>query len=167
MTQINSKPMRRWFALGAILMAALLLVAAGPRTCAAGGHGHAAPAHGDAGDADEELESPTGRRGIEIGDFSIRTYRSVSGQKNRVKFTLYVTVKNDGVKDFRKRLEHRTHKVRDQVIVATRLTPVEDYDDPELTKLRRRIQLRLRRMMPELLIEEILVSDFTLSIESS
>ena len=115
---------------------------------------------------DYDLESPTGFRGINLGEFSIRTYRSVSGQKNRVRFTLHARVKNEDVKDFRHLLANRKHKVRDQVIIATRLVPVEDYDDPELTKLRRRVLLRLRRTLPELSIDDIYASEFTLSVET-
>jgi hypothetical protein len=44
---------------------------------------------------------------------------------------------------------------------------IEEYDDPELKKFRRRILLRLRRALPELPIEEIRLSDFTLSSEST
>jgi hypothetical protein len=57
--------------------------------------------------------------------------------------------------------------VRDQVIMATRLVPVEEYDDAELTKFRRRILLRLRRTMPELMIEDVFVSDFNLVVENN
>jgi hypothetical protein len=165
---------------------AILIVAAAcwvfaPRCCFAsggggGGHaapkassgGHGAPAHGaEVGEeAYDDLESPTGFRGINLGEYKIRTYRSVSGQKNRVHFTIYARVKNEDVKEFRQLLKNRKIKVRDQVIVATRLVPVEDYDDPEFTKLRRRIQLRLRRTLPELPVDDVYVSEFTLLVET-
>jgi hypothetical protein len=160
-------PASRRFASRAIAIVGVVLVAAAPQQCPANGGGHAAPSHGGASDADADLESPTGFRGIGLGEYNIRTYRSVSGQKNRVRFTLHATVKNEHAKSFQQMLQSRINKVRDQVIVATRLVPVEDYDDPELTKLRRRIQLRLRRTLPELIIEDIYVSEFTLSVESS
>lgn len=148
------------------LLLAASLVASGPRLCAASGHGEAASSHA-AADANDEIESPTGFRGIDLGEYSIRTYRSVSGQKNRVRFTLYATVKNEQVSNFRQLLKDRKNKIRDQVIIATRLVPIEDYDDPELKKIRRRIQLRLRRTLPELMIEDVFVSEFSLSVENS
>jgi hypothetical protein len=154
-----------------------MLTAAAPRPCEASGGGHAAPSpasthHRAATDAESEseedydLESPTGFRGINLGEYSIRTYRSVSGQKNRVRFTLHARVKNQDVTNVRQLLMYRKSKVRDQVIIATRLVPVEDYDDPELMKLRRRIQLRLRRTLPELTIDDVYVSEFTFSVET-
>ena len=160
-----------------ILVVVAMLTAAAPRTCEASGGGHAAPSHGanihasvpggeSDSDEDHNLESPTGFRGIKLGEFSIRTYRSVSGQKHRVQFTLHARVKNEDVTNFRQLLKYRKNKVRDQVIIATRLLPVEDYDDPELVKLRRRIQLRLRRTLPELPVDDVYVSEFTLAVET-
>lgn len=104
--------------------------------------------------------------GIKIGEFDIRTSRAAPSQKHRVKFALYAKVSNDQFQMSRTRVNHERNKIREQVIVATRLVPPEDYDDPELKKLRRRIQLRLRRMLPEFQIEEILVSDFDVTVES-
>jgi hypothetical protein len=105
-------------------------------------------------------------RGIELGKFSLRTHRAVPTQMNRVSFTLYATVKGVEAKHFQQLLEHRENKIREQVIVATRLVQVEEYDDPEFTKIRRRILLRLRRTLPELEIEDIYVSDFELVVEN-
>lgn len=124
-----------------------------------GGHGAAAP-------SSEDFESATGVSGIKIGEFDIRTSRAAPSQKHRVKFALYAKVSNDQFQMSRTRVNHERNKIREQVIVATRLVPPEDYDDPELKKLRRRIQLRLRRMLPEFQIEEILVSDFDVTVES-
>ena len=52
------------------------------------------------------------------------------------------------------------------MIIATRRVPLVDFDDPELKAFRRRILLRLRRMMPELAIDDIYVSDFQLDVEN-
>ena len=82
-------------------------------------------------------------------------------------FILHATVKKEDFSTFDHLYRHRKNKVRDQVIVATRLVPIEDYDDPELKKFRRRILLRLRRAMPELPIDEIYISDFALTVEAT
>jgi hypothetical protein len=105
--------------------------------------------------------------GVELGKFSVRMRRAVPTQTNRVSFTLFAPFPPDESKHLEELLEHRENKVRDQVIVATRLVPVEEYDDPELTKFRRRILLRLRRTMPELIIDNVYVSDFNLVVENN
>ena len=80
--------------------------------------------------------------GLELGKFSVRMHRNVPSQTNRVTFTLFATVEPDESKHLEHLLENRQNKVRDQVIVATRLVPAEEYDDAELKQFRRRILLR-------------------------
>jgi hypothetical protein len=113
-----------------------------------------------------ETKSSDGH-GVELGKFSVRMHRAVPSQTNRVCFTLFATVQSAESKHLEQLLENRQNKVRDQVIVATRLVPAEEYDDAELTKFRRRILLRLRRTMPELMIEDVYVSDFNLVVENN
>jgi hypothetical protein len=144
---------------GAVLLGAAALL--GPLA----GRGLASD-HGGHADAEEDVfaESASGFRGVELGEFSIRTIRSVPARRDEVTFTLHATVKIKEFNNFDKLFGKRSNKVRDQVIAATRLVPIEDYDDPELTKLRRRILLRLRRTLPELVIDDVYVSDFNLSV---
>jgi hypothetical protein len=104
--------------------------------------------------------------GLELGKFSVRLHRNVPSQTNRVTFTLFAAAEPDESKHLEHLLENRQNKVRDQVIVATRLVPAEEYDDAELKQFRRRILLRLRRTMPELLITDVYVSDFNLVVEA-
>jgi hypothetical protein len=114
-----------------------------------------------------EKSNSSDAHGVELGKFNVRMHRAVPTQTNRVSFTLFATVQPDESKHFEQLLEHRENKVRDQIIVATRLVPVEDYDDAQLTKFRRRILLRLRRTIPELMIEDVYVSDFNLIVENN
>jgi hypothetical protein len=111
-------------------------------------------------------ESATGFRGIKLGEFKIRMSHTVSSRQDGVSFILYATVKDDDFKDFQHLFENRKIKIRDQVVVATRLVPIEDYDDPELARFRRRILLRLRRTMPELAFDNVYISDFSLSAKT-
>jgi hypothetical protein len=115
----------------------------------------------------EKSKSQPEIHGIELGKFSVRTHRAVPTQMNRVSFTLYARVPAEEAKHFEQLHEHRENKVREQVIVATRLVPVEEYDDAEFTKFRRRILLRLRRTLPELPIDDVYVSDFDLVVENT
>ena len=104
---------------------------------------------------------------MKLGEFSIRVYHSVSSRKDTVTFILQARIDKGSFEVFERLYHHRKIKVRDQVIVATRLVPIEDYDDPELKKFRRRIYLRLRRAIPELPIDDVYLSDFTLSVQST
>jgi hypothetical protein len=126
------------------------------------------PTHGDphatsdASTEEEASDSPI--RGVSLGEFSIRAYYPIEAKRSTVTFTLYAIVPSENSADFRSLLEHRTHKVRDQVITATRLVPLSDFDDPKLRDFRRRIMLRLRRTMSELIIDDLYVSDFHLEV---
>jgi hypothetical protein len=151
---------------------AVLLSVATTRGVVASGGGHGGGHTGDAHSAKAEEEeifgvaSADGTRAVKLGEFSIRVYHSVSSRKDTVAFVLQAKIDKEGVEVFERIYPHRVNKVRDQVILATRLVPIEDYDDPELKKFRRRIYLRLRRSIPELPIAEVYLSDFSLAIQA-
>ena len=63
-------------------------------------------------------------------------------------------------------MQNRQHKIRDQVITATRLVPLVEFDQADLASFRRRILLRLRRTLPELKIDDVYVSNFELKVQS-
>ena len=156
------------------LVAIVLVVAvSGPSGSQAwassGTGGETPPAESDDSDDSDDVseESAAGTRAIKLGEFSVRVYHTVASRTDTVSFILHATVGKDEYSAFEHLYGQRKHKVRDQVIVATRLVPIDDYDDPELKKFRRRILLRIRRAMPELPIEEIYLSDFSLSSEST
>jgi hypothetical protein len=135
-------------------------VAWASRPTAAADHGESAAATDDSG------ASQAAAGGVALGDYRIRVYHPIEAQKSTVTFTLYAHVARENVSEFALLLEHRRQKVRDQVILATRLAPLVDYDDPVLGDFRQRILLRLRRMLPELAIEDLYVSDFELEVRA-
>jgi hypothetical protein len=130
----------------------------------ASGHGaaHAGSSHEPHGDVSA---APVGQ-GIDLGEYRIRTHYPVQAQKSIVRFVLYATALPDRTAETRDILSNRRHKVRDQVITATRMVPLSEFDEPELASFRRRILLRLRRTMPELAIEGLYVSSFELKVQS-
>jgi hypothetical protein len=143
-------------------MLALLAGMTGARARADSAAAGSASAAQAAGDKDAESDF----QGIDLGEYAVRTYYPVEAQKSVVTFTLYATVKNEDAAEFERLLEHRRNKVRDQVIIATRLVPLADFNDPELASFRRRLLLRLRRMLPELAIQDTYLSDFELTVEA-
>jgi len=114
----------------------------------------------------EEAASESTVRGVALGEYQIRSYYPVEAQKSTVHFVLYASVENDRFAATQRFVDEHQHKVRDQVITATRLAPLAEYDEADLAAFRRRIVMRLRRMLPELAIDDVYVTDFTLIVKS-
>jgi hypothetical protein len=134
------------------------------RTACGSGHEHAAePAAAEASAVDE-----TGKaiHGVSLGDYRIRSYHQVDAQKSTVRFALFATVKDEHFHEVQGLVEEHREKLRDQVIMATRLTPSSLFQEADLAAFRRRVLVRLRRALPELTIEDLYVSDFDLTIKS-
>jgi hypothetical protein len=105
-------------------------------------------------------------RGLELGEYRIRAYYPVEAQKSTVRFVLYGAVASENFSEAQRLVEARRHKLRDEVITVTRMTPLALFDEPDLTSFRRRILVRLRRTLPELPIDDVYVSDFQLTVKS-
>lgn len=147
---------------------ALACLGAAPAWASGGGGGHPAAEKNKTADADGVSEpAADGSRTVRLGEFSIRVFHGTASRKDTVSFVLYTIVKKDDFDAFDRIYSHHKTKVRDQVIVATRLVPIDDYDDPELKKFRRRIFLRIRRALPELPIEDVYFSDFSLMSQAT
>ena len=87
-----------------------------------GGHSEAAPPP----DADA---TKSGSDGLDLGEFRIRAYYPDQSQKSTVSFAIYATVTKDKLAESQHLLENRLNKMRDQIIVVTRLMPLGDFDD--------------------------------------
>lgn len=130
-----------------------------------GGHGAPAAPHGAAAPEAKPDATKAGSNGMELGEFRIRAYHPAESRKSVAKFSLYATTEKDKLADSQHLLENRRHKLRDQVIVVTRMIPLADFNDPQLKSFRRRLLLQLRRTLPELAIENVYISDFELTVE--
>lgn len=151
------------FALGLTVAAIWLLplrMGGATRTSEAAAH----DVHSDKAEERNANETESKTRGVALGEYRIRAYYPVEAKRSTVAFTLYGIVASENAGEFERLLENRRQKVRDQVIVATRLVPLADFDDPDLKQFRRRILLRLRRALPELEMDDIYVSDFQLEV---
>lgn len=128
-----------------------------------------ASAHG-ASPEPAEASAPTppdaNSNGIYLGEFDIRSHYPIKAQKSNVEFVLYASASEDDRERARHVTSERQHKIRDQVIVTTRLVPLAEFDEPDLKRFRRRILLRLRRTLPELVIDDVYVSEFQIKVQS-
>jgi hypothetical protein len=105
-------------------------------------------------------------RGVELGEYHIKAYYPVQAQKSTVRFVLHAKVPAERYQEVAEIVSTRINRLRDQVIIATRMTPLSLFDEPGLDSFRRRILMRLKRTVPELEVDDILVSDFTLEVQS-
>jgi hypothetical protein len=131
---------------------------------ASGGHEHAA----EPAAAETKVEDEAGKEihGVSLGEYRIRSYYQVDAQKSTVRFSLFATVKDEHLRDVQRLVEEHRQKLRDQVIMATRLSPLAVFQEADLATFRRRVFVRLRRAIPELTIEDLYVSEFDLVIKS-
>ncbi len=147
------------------------IIALSVLACCQSGWASSASSHGhDEHAAEEDIDigdvPPDAVRGIEVGEFRIRAYYPVQAQKSMVRFVLHLAAKGERYVALQKTVKSRRHKIRDQVIIATRLVPLANFDEADLKTFRRRILLRLRRTMPELPVDDVYVSNFELKVQS-
>jgi hypothetical protein len=128
-----------------------------------GSESAAAPSEGRHG---EPEQSEVKSSGIKLGEFQIRSDYPAEAQKSTVRFVLFATVAPEHFAEMEVLAEERRQKIRDEIIITTRLTPLGIFQESDLATFRRRILIRLRRTLPELNIEQLYVSDFGLSVKS-
>jgi hypothetical protein len=105
------------------------------------------------------------RYAFKLGEFRLKNFRPVEREKVTLEFTVYVEIDAAQQQRFKHVWQYREHRVRNQIITSARLVPPNEFDDPALQALRRRIYLRLRRAVPELPLGEVFVSDFSYIVE--
>ena len=144
---------------------ALLLTAA---ICMAAGGARAELPAPDPDSVDEvpqaAVEEPR-PHAFKLGEFHIKNFRPVEREKVRLEFTAWMEIADGQQERFAAVLDARQHRIRNQIITSARLVPPNEFDDPTLEALRRRIYLRLRRAVPELPIGEVFISDFSYLME--
>lgn len=125
---------------------------------AAGGHGQAEE---QAEEAPPSNRPPT----YDLGKFIIKNFRPIEHEQLTIKLVVHVEVAKEDQQQFEALRPKYHHRIRSQVITAIRLLPPQDLDDPELRMLRRLVYLRLRRVLPELPVSQVYVSEFGYLVE--
>ncbi|MEN0109838.1 MAG: hypothetical protein AAF805_03860 [Planctomycetota bacterium] len=129
--------------------------------------GAAAPAVGDGGGAgsdDGGAEAPK-PDSASFGRFLLRDLRTVEGAKTRLSFSLHGMATGDDFTRLKTMLPHYEHRIRSEVATAVRLTPLPDFQQPGLERFRRRMLVRLRRALPALPIDALLIGEFELFLD--
>jgi hypothetical protein len=140
------------------LLAAVWMVS--PTAVAASAKPPSVPEAGDGTPAEEPQ-----RYAYKLGEFRIKNFRPVEREKVTLQFTVYAETEAGDHQRFERVWKQHEHRVRSQIITSARLVPSNEFDDPALHALRRRIYLRLRRALPELPLDEVFVSDFSYIVE--
>jgi hypothetical protein len=165
----DRKNMKSHSLLSAAVKIAAVGIALAVRT-ASGAHGAAADAHAaepaERAEASADAEASKAIHGISLGDYRIRSYYQVAAQKSTVSFSLYATVKDEHYAGMQRLVEEHRQKLRDQIILATRLAPLSVFQEPDLITFRRRLLVRLRRVIPDFTIEDLYLSEFDLVIKA-
>jgi hypothetical protein len=173
MPLVTCAPLRVAANLWAAAVVAFAL-SAGP-VCSASEHG-SAPKHGASehaeeaahgeGEAAEEDSADANIGGIRLGEFKIRSDYPVEAQKSTVRFVLYASVKTENSAEMKHVVEQHEQKLRDLIITTTRLLPLIVFEEPDLATFRRRLLVRIRRALPQLTVDDLHVTDFSLIVKS-
>ena len=113
----------------------------------------------------EDVDAEQVRLTYYLGRFEIREIRPTRNETTRINFEAHFAMSPEVSKQDIEKLKHWKHRFRNQVIVAVRTAQTKDFQEPELQRLRRIILFRVGRMMREALVEDILFSEFTFSME--
>lgn len=158
----------------ALLAAVFTFVFSAGQICSASEHGE--PKHGASenveeakhgeGEATGEDSADANIGGIKIGEFKIRSDYPVEAQKSTVRFVLFAAVKADSSTEMRHVVEEHEQKLRDLIITTTRLLPLIVFEEPDLATFRRRLLVRVRRALPQLAVDNLYVTDFSLVVKS-
>lgn len=154
---------RQWLRPAVSLALALSLWLMGAEPALASGHG-GGDGHGQE-EAAEDTEPSKSLPTYALEKIIIKNHRPIEGEQLTIKLMLHIEVAKEDKAEFEALWPQYQHRIRSQVITATRLVPPHEFDDPELKLLRRLIYLRLRRVLPELPVSQVYVSEFGYLVE--
>lgn len=132
---------------------------------AASGHGdsgHGGGGHGAHGAAAAARPAPRGEYvEVDLGKYSVMAFQPGANAMRVIEFHLYGTIANAQHRLFERLWEENQQRCRDQVIVTIRSSEVEDFTDPGLGLIKRKILARTNGVLGKPLIEEIVFSEFS------
>lgn len=111
-------------------------------------------------DEESDAEQESVRPRIDLGKFKINDLRPTRNETAKLTFSLHLAFSKDLNKAQVAELEHWKHRLRDQVITAIRITPTKDFQEPDLSRLRRKILIRVNRLFQANLAEEVLLTEY-------
>ena len=100
---------------------------------------------------------------LDLGSFEIQNLEPARALTSKITFELHLTLPEETSPADLATLEHWQHRLREQVIVAVRVSDIVDFLDPKLDRFRRHILYRVNRLLGQIKAQEVLLADFTFS----
>ena len=119
-----------------------------------------AKAKGAAAKAAEEHAAPDEIE-VDLGEFCVTAFQSVSNTTLRIDFHLFGTVKTEAQKDFLKLMDENKHRFREQVLVTVRGAEITDLTDAGLGLMKRKLLDRANHTLGKPVLQTIVISDFS------
>ncbi len=115
----------------------------------------------------EEAEEPavTYPMGVELGDFYIQQSLSGQDKKSTIAFQVYLSTTKEKHKNLIAYVTHQRNNIRDQILVSTRSLSPKQLGQQDLSYLRRRILVRLNRIIPQLPLENVYITNYEYKVE--
>lgn len=128
-----------------------------------GGHGDSKAAHGGGhGEAAAKGPATHGEyTEVDLGKYNVMAYQPGANAMRVIEFHLYGAIASEDYATFERLWETNQQRCRDQVIVTIRSSDVEDFTDPGLGLIKRKILARTNDVLGKPLIEEVVFSDFS------
>ena len=101
-------------------------------------------------------------RSVSLDKFQIHDLRPVRNETVKMSFELHLVLAEDASDATYEHLALWKQRLRDRVIMAVRSAHAKELVEPSLARLRRRILLRVNRALKSQLIEEVLLTSFSL-----
>lgn len=110
------------------------------------------------GEQDEQEEL---RLSFDLGQFQVKDFRPTRNQTVKLAFHMHVTLSEYANEHTVEQLEHWKHRLRNQVIIAVRLSYRKDFLEAGLQQFRHVVQIRINRLLKMQLIDEVLLTEYT------
>lgn len=111
---------------------------------------------------DSEQPLPVAPKLFALGDFYVREVRQTRNETVDVRFSLYLLLPPETSDQLVAQLQHRLQRLREQIIVAVRLTEMIDFLQPGLDRLQLIMRIRIQRLLGPGVIDGLYINDFIL-----
>lgn len=127
-----------------------------------GAEGHGGGGHGGGHGEEGKPKKPLGEYvEVDLGKYNVMAYQPGANAMRVIEFHLYGAIASESHGAFERLWEENQQRCRDQVIVTIRSSEVEDFTDPSLGLIKRKILARTNDVLGKPLLEEVVFSDFS------
>jgi flagellar basal body-associated protein FliL len=102
---------------------------------------------------------------MDLGYFQVKDYRPTRNETVKLAFQMHVALNEYANEHTVEQLEFWKHRLRNQVLIAVRLSYRKDFLEAGLQHFRHLVQLRINRLLKMDLIDEVLLTEFTFTTD--